>query len=38
MKNLDQDKLIAGRSILEILNRFEKKLKIQDLLVMENKL
>ena len=27
MKKLDQDKLIAGRSILEILNRFEKKIK-----------
>ena len=27
MKKLDQDKVIAGRSILEILKRFEKKIK-----------
>jgi len=27
MKNLDQDKIIAGRSILEILKRFDKKIK-----------
>ena len=38
MKKLDQDKIIAGRSISEILKRFDKKLKIQDLLLMEKKL
>ena len=27
MKKLDQDKLIAGRSVSEILNRFDKKIK-----------
>jgi len=27
MKRMDQDKVIAGRSILEILNRFDKKIK-----------
>ena len=27
MKNMDQDKIIAGRSISEILNRFDKKIK-----------
>ena len=27
MKKLDKDKVIAGRSILEILNRFDKKIK-----------
>ena len=27
MKKMDQDKVIAGRSILEILNRFDKKIK-----------
>ena len=27
MKKLDQDKVIAGRSVLEILKRFEKKIK-----------
>ena len=27
MKKLDQDKIVAGRSISEILKRFEKKIK-----------
>ena len=27
MKKMDKDKVIAGRSILEILNRFDKKIK-----------
>ena len=35
MKNLDQEKVVAGRSISEILTRFDKKIKTQDLFLME---
>ena len=35
MKKLDQDKIIAGRTVSEILKRFDKKIKDQDLLLME---
>ena len=38
MKKLNQDKVVAGRSISEILKDLIKRLKIQDLLQMEKKL
>ena len=38
MKKIDQDKVVARRSISEILKDLTKRLKIQDLLLMEKKL
>ena len=38
MKKLDQDKIVAGRSISEILKDLKKKLKIQDHLMMGKKI
>ena len=38
MKKLDQDKEIAGRSISEILKRFDKKIKDQGLLLTGKKI
>ena len=35
---MDQKKIIAGRSIFEVLKRFDKKLKTQDLLTKVKKL
>ena len=38
MKKFNQDKVVAGRSVSQILKRFDKKKKIQDHLLMEKKL